>query len=67
MAAMEKRRTAAPTELPITTALSLPVEDDAAGGYEGNERDVDVLCSWDVVYIDKAGVSVACRIDMQRR
>lgn len=58
MMAMEQRRTAAPTELPIITALPLLFEDDAAGGAWEDEGDVDVLCSWDVVYVDKAGISV---------
>lgn len=58
MTAMEQRRTAAPTELPIIIALSLLVEDDGAGGAWEDEGNVDVLCSWDVVYDDKAGISV---------
>lgn len=58
MMAMEQRRTAAPTELPIIIALSLLVEDDAAGGAWEDEGDADVLCSWDVVYVDEAGISV---------
>lgn len=58
MMAMEQRRAAAPTELPIITARSLLVEDDAAGWAWEDEGDADVLCSWDVVYVDEVGISV---------
>lgn len=55
---MKQRRAAAPTELPIITARSLLVEDDAAGWAWEDEGDAAVLCSWGVVYVDKAGINV---------
>lgn len=47
--AIERRRTAATMELPITTALWLLVEDEAVGGVWEDEGDVDVLLRWEVV------------------
>lgn len=54
---MKQRRTVAPTEQPIITALLLLAEDDVVVGIWEDEEDEDALFSRDVVYDAETVVS----------